>query len=509
MSRISNLNQRYAAIASILKNDVELISVQDPVGARFNNEVVKLLRKIKLEGPGIWDDLASSAQRLRFLLVSEPGPFELNPRLPEALEKMHYQAHLLTGATNDAGLIDALLRSADDLITEVSPTGNELVRSVVESGVENSLVVVVNSRAREALKPWLDEVGIKSFTLGELKQMHVFQDITYFVGPPILFSAHSVTAPFTNEISFVFPSWFRHRRIPQSALAPFSEGAIQLQGKLYEIGAPTETVGILSTTESPDDVEDDFELKPNWGTESLISREPREDEVEARKVLLSGGYGIWLDEDGDRIRALDATKPAGFRVRFVDITEVQQGTYLLLREGASEKDTLQELAFKRLGKLAQPVKDAQSDWKNALQISINTLGTNRIERELKSRGLSAFKQIRSWAMPNTIRPQKDKDFEVLLVWLQKDFSFHLEHANRLRQEVLRASHDLRERLESAADDSDMAMLELNGHMAFDLNEPGYHGMFAARVLAIAPFKSIVSRAEIRLPFKEDAALWLE
>jgi hypothetical protein len=112
-------------------------------------------------------------------------------------------------------------------------------------------------------------------------------------------------------------------------------------------------------------------------------------------------------------------------------------------------------------------------------------------------------------LPNTIRPQKDKDFEILLDWLQKDFSFHLEHANRLRQEVLRASHDLRERLESAADDSDMATLELNGHMTFDLKEPGYHGMFAARVLAISPFKSIVSRAELRLPFKEDAALWLE
>jgi hypothetical protein len=182
---------------------------------------------------------------------------------------------------------------------------------------------------------------------------------------------------------------------------------------------------------------------------------------------------------------------------------------LLLREGASEKDTLQELAFKRLGKLAQAVKDAQSGWKNELQININTLGINRIERELQSRGLSAFKQIKSWSLPNTIRPQKDKDFEVLLDWLQKDFSFHLEHANRLRQEVLRASHDLRERLESAADDSDMATLELNGHMTFDLQEPGYHGMFAARVLAISPFKSIVSRAELRLPFKEDAALWLE
>lgn len=492
-----------------MKNHAELFAVQDASGAFFNHAVIEIIRAIKRDGPGIWDSLAASAKRLRYLLVTEPAPFHLNSRLSEALRQVHEQADQLLGATNNPELIRGLLDSSVGLPNDVSPVGSELVRSVLESGTESSLVVVANPRAKEAVRPWLAEFGIRSLTLGDLKEEQVSEEITYFVGPPRFFPSQSVTAPFTNEITFVFPSWFSDRRLPQSALGPISEGAIQIEGKLFEIGALADTENLDKLLEVPDVIEDDLMLQPNWGQRQSGNREPKEDEVEARKLLLSGGFALWLDDDGDRIRALDPRKEAGHRVRFMDIAEVQAGTYLLLREGASERDTLQELAFKRLGSHGKLVRDSQAAWKAALSQRIESTGVQRTESELRALGVSAFKQIRSWSLPHTIRPQKDKDFDILLGWLERESSIHMELANRLRQEVLRASRQLRDRLESAADDTDINQLELNGHMNFEMDEPGYHGMFAARILAISPFTEIVSRSEIRLPFQEDSAQWLE
>lgn len=56
-------------------------------------------------------------------------------------------------------------------------------------------------------------------------------------------------------------------------------------------------------TPLPDEaqIEDEYFPQPTWKRESA-EREPESGEVEARKILLSGGYGLWLD-DGDRIRA--------------------------------------------------------------------------------------------------------------------------------------------------------------------------------------------------------------
>lgn len=509
MVGILNLHARYTAIASVMKNRVELVAVQDASGALFNNAVHEIIKVIKHDGPGIWDNLAASAKRLRYLLLTEPVPFDFNSRLPEALEQVHDQANRLLGATNNPELIRKLIDYSTSLSDDVSPVGSELIRSVLETGAENSLVVVASPRAKEALKPWLAEFEIKPLTLGDLREQEVSEEITYFVGPPRFFPSQSVTAPFTNEITFVFPSWFSDRRLPQSVLAPISEGAIQIEGRLFEIGAPAGSETLDSPLEAPDDIEDELMLQPDWGKRQSGNREPKEDEVEARKLLLSGGLGLWLDDEGDRIRVLDLRKEAGHRVRFMDIADVQVSTYLLLREGASERETLQELAFERLGSLGKTVRDSQAAWKASLGRRIESTGVQRCESDLRALGISAFKQVKAWALPHTIRPQKDRDFEILLEWLQRESSIHMEHANRLRQEVLKASHDLRDRLESAAEDTDISELEQNGHMNFDLDEPGYHGMFASRILAISPFTEIVSRNEIRLPFKEEIAQWLE
>src|SRR4029079_19591167 len=94
--------------------------------------------------------------------------------------------------------------------------------------------------------------------------------------------------------------------------------------------------------------EDELLPQPVWGERQSSEREPTFDEVEARKVLLSGSLAVWLD-DGERIRTLDPAQPSGERVTYTPVSAVREGTFLLLRQGESERGALHQAALQLLG----------------------------------------------------------------------------------------------------------------------------------------------------------------
>src|SRR5262245_23470079 len=108
MSRIADLNRRYATAAALLRNGVEIVAVGDPAGARLNAAVRQLLFAVRDDGPGVWDDLVGAAKALRWRLVTQPQPITVNPALVEASEEVRRQAGRLRGAVADEALLDEL-----------------------------------------------------------------------------------------------------------------------------------------------------------------------------------------------------------------------------------------------------------------------------------------------------------------------------------------------------------------------------------------------------------------
>jgi hypothetical protein len=255
--------------------------------------------------------------------------------------------------------------------------------------------------------------------------------------------------------------------------------------------------------------EEDLLPRPVWGSRMSEDRAPSADEVEARKVLLSGNRAIWLDDDGERIRALDPTQPPGERVGYSEVSAVASGTFLLLREGAAERESLHARALARIGPRAATIQASQASWKSVLTERLRAIGIRDSERALRALGVRAAGQVRVWASPHVIRPQSDADFEHLLEWLGLPVQPHFGHASLLRHEVHRATRELRDRLEAAADVADLHELESAGHMTLDIPEPGFRGMFVTRVLAIAPFTELVARHDARVPFADEGGQWLE
>ncbi|RKF27963.1 hypothetical protein [Micromonospora globbae] len=504
MSRIAELNRRYAAAASVALNGVEVIAVGDPAGARLNAAVRRLLLAVRDDGPGLWEDLLSAAKALRWRLITQPQPARYNPAVVEMCEQVRRQVSRLRGAVADEALLDELATAAQAVGETVPPLGAVLIRSIEEAGGSECVVVAASKPAQMALATWLRDLDTSVLTAGELEREQPDRSQALVVGPPRFYRSSLVTAPIMSVIKFFVPAWFGDRSIPRSPIAAYADGAIC-------IGA---TVSILGDTSGPvgedgaDEVEEDFLPQPSWGGRRSADRLPGADEVAARKVLLSGNLAIYLD-DGDRIRALDPTQPPGERVVYTEVNAVRPGTYLLLRQGETERGALYRTALALLSAKGPAVDAAQKAWKEALARRLELISYPEAVRELRARGVRTADRVRAWTDPALIRPNRDEDFDALLSWLGIPIQPTFGLATMLRRAHHQASANLRDQLERAVSEADLSAMERDGHWRLDIGREGVRGLIATRVLAISPHTEIVLRHDARVPFEDRSGQWLE
>ena len=238
------------------------------------------------------------------------------------------------------------------------------------------------------------------------------------------------------------------------------------------------------------------------------NREPTTEEVEAHKVLLSGNLAMWLD-DGERIRSIDPEQPAGERVTYTEVSAVRTGTYLLLRQGTTERGALYQAAIAKLGQRSKPVQEAQTTWKHLLAKRLERDGYRRVVKQLRASGVKAADRARAWTDPNLIRPNSDHDFENLLHWLEVPIQPTFGYAAMLRKALYQASVEIGRQLEIAVSAADLTELEASGHLGLDVKAEGFRGILATRVLAVSPHSEIVSRHVARVPFEDRSGQWLE
>lgn len=509
MTTVTSLNKRYQAIADLTRNGLEITSAGDPVGATFNSAVRRLLRAAQKDGPGLWDELVRVSKSLRWRMLVHPEPVEFNTALRLAAAEVVAQTRRLRGAVGNTSLLDALRESAKAVASNDPPVGTLLLESIAEVGAADCIVIAANGAARAAINEWLAQQGALVLTPGDLERQQPDREQTYVVGPPRFFHSSLVTAPVTGEVGFMLPSWFGDRTVPTSAIAEFAEGAVRVKSRTFPWG---EQGDLDVAVEDPSEAvtEDDLLPEPAWGERMSAQRPPKADEAEARKVLLAGGHAIWLD-DGERIRTLEPRQPAGERVTYTEVSAVRPGTYLLLRLGTGEHGALYESALGALGHAALGVSKTQQAWKSALARRLDVLGKGEVVRLLTERGVKASEQARAWTDPTFVRPNRDEDFRVTLRWLGVPQEPTFGNATGLRRAIHKVNGAVRRGLEAAIEGADLCDLEVTGHLELSLktDSGGVRPLVATRVLAIAPFKEIVMRYEVRVPFPDSGAQWLE
>lgn len=506
MSRVAALNRLYASSEAIARFGVEIIAVGDPTSAHLNAAARRLVQVVRDDGPEPWEDLLGAVRALRWRLVTQPQPIQQNSAVRDGVAQVVHQSRLLRGAVADEELLEELVTAAKAVGLADPLSGSELIRAIEEVGSADCVVVAASSAARIALEGWLSGMGVRVLTAGELERNPQDVNQAYVVGPPRFFKSSLVTAPVVDQVCFVIPAWFGDRSIPRSALAPYAVGAIRVEARVFTVGDAREPELGVPETKLVD--EDEFVPQFTWGSRLRPGREPGHDEVEARKVLLSGGLAMWLD-DGERIRTLDPSQPTGERVLYTDVRMVHDGTYLLLRKGETERGVLYHAALEQLGARGTAAEASQRVWKLKLAERLEVRGLRAVVSELRARGVKAADRARAWTDPNLIRPNNDHDCEVLFEWLGVPVHSSLGYASQLRRALYQASARVRDELESAVSDADLSALERDGDLSLAVKTQGFRGIVATRVLAISPNTEIVARHDARVPFEDRSKRWLE
>ncbi|MER7604760.1 hypothetical protein [Nocardioides sp. NPDC127503] len=504
-SRVQEVIRRYEASAAVLRHGVEIFAVGDPAGARLNAAVRRLIYTADENGSDIWGDLLRAANALRWRRMTQPQPGDRNQALIEAARAVRREARLLAGAVADDALLEEVSRAAEDVRETDSPVGHELRRSIEEADPAICAVVASSNPARAGLQDWLETLAVPVVLPGELGGLSDAIEQLYVVGPPIFFPSSVVTAPATEEVAFLLPSWFGHRSLPTSRLAMQADGAMKVQAKERVVGDVTEPESPVPGDEPTEDI---YYPQPTWRGRTSGDREPGADEAEAWKVLLAGQLAIWLD-DGDRIRTLDPRQPAGERVTYAAVDAVAQGTYLVLRDGATERGAMYEAALRRMGTRADNIVVTQRAWKAALTRQLAVRSASACIRELRAQGVRSAARVRAWIEPTLISPKHEQDLVLLLEWLGLPVEPTHRNAMELRRAVYQATADLREELEDAVSRADLAALEREGYMRLAIAREGFRSMVVARVHARSPYTEIVARQQTRVPFGDRSSEWLE
>jgi hypothetical protein len=506
VTRLEWLNERYTAAASVSAHGVEMLTIGDSVGAHLNVAVKELIALARTDDLEFWADLLGAARQLRWRLVTEPQPIELNPRLQEMALAVRSQAERLHAAVGDDArtVLRQLEAAALDVGHRDPVIGSVLVRCIQEVGPESCRVLAAGSRSAAGLSRWFTESGLGAVVVSGIdRRCDDVVEQAYAVGPPRIFPPSAITSPTANAVTFIFPSWETNRSIPQTVLSSHAEGAIRPRSRTFTEG--DEPVLVHPTP----DVADDLVPLPTWTAQQAPDREPGVDEVIAHQVLLSGALSIYLDSEGEHIRSLDPSQPAGERVTHSHVQLVGPGTYLVLREGQSERQALYDRAIALLGHRGPQAKASQRRWKEALQVKLRQAGRREVGRALAQVGVPRIDRATAWTEETLARPQDDQDFLRLLAWLDVPLHPTFELATELRRLRLQASADVRESLERALSAASMTTLEEHGHLRLDLDIPGFRGIIATRVLAVSPHAELVARHDVRVATPDRSAQWLE
>lgn len=507
MKRIELLNWRYensARLAQCKSGGVEIDLVADPAGSHFD----RLLRMIMAEAGNdgsFLEQLVGPARLLRWKRIIDAQPVRYDSRTQDLVQEISRQARRLRRTLGDQSILDNLAHAAGEMAENDSGIGSELENWIDEVGPEDCIVVVANTRAAADLKEWLKQDALQIKTAREAFRNVSMRSQMYVIGPPVLFPAALATAPVADDVSFLVPSWFRSRSLRQSTFTAYAEGAIRVGARVHEID---DNQFVEATTLDEKNELEEYRPQAIWGHHPSNDRDPKNDEVLARKLYLSGGYAMWLD-DGNSIRTLDPTQPTGERVTYTDVPAVREGTYLLLREGATERNALYQAALAGLGNKVAEVEATQKQWKKILAQRIQQHGHRSVERELRAAGIKAADQARAWIDPLLVRPRSDRDFELLLGWLDIPIRSSFAHATELRRKLLHKSAQFRHQLEEAISFADLTELETRGNLLLDGSSEGIRGMCATRVMAVSPFKQIVPRHKVRELMRDEGGQWLE
>jgi hypothetical protein len=501
----------WAAGAASARYRPDRTVVADPMGQRFDHKLAALWRHLGESSTApVWQAVLGSARALRWRAAVEPVPLhEPASGAAHALADLLYSAGAMRHAISDesARLLNALVSSASEMGAQHGNPLPQAVESALEvSDPAGTCLVLVNRRTAHITAQWLGErwPGFACVTPREYLGGRLW-DEAILVGAAAWFPEQVFTAPRAGHAELVVPSWVRDHAHVAGLFGGLADRPLVVSFRdRYE--------GTVEARDSrPEDQLVPAErllLAPQWSPEQEPDADVPE-AVEVRRILLGGGYAVYLETDADRIRGLDPALPLGERVMRLPAAAIAPGSILLLRLGDTEGIALKGVADEILGPESTRIRALQDFWKEQLRQAVLRDGRESVVQSLRSHG-SRTANVGYWISPDSIRPRSDHDFRAVLELIGVDDPEpYLAAGRALWAAHLRAGQRLTEELEQRVAEADLAPLDIEGMLDLSLDLPGVASITAFRVLAISPYTMRVHPHQLRVPFPAPEARWLE
>ncbi|WP_156367656.1 hypothetical protein [Arthrobacter sp. Leaf69] len=508
MKTIKEIRNIYEVVRGATRAPIEILRVGDLIGETLTYLLRQIRIELELDGISPWQPTFDLISGLRWHWSQSPGEIRLNLRFGEFLESLERDILRLELMSSNAERIQSVRQLVDKLRSETTAPMAEVLADYLKDGVGTNIAVVLPrnylvEQYRANLRSAFPGTQILGRT--EVKGITPVDQIIY-LGAPVLFGSGAWRSPRSEEQVFIMPSWISKPSLPSSELQvafmnPYTRAVVHRE---------TGTLDLETAGQGDDEVGADFYLEgPRARATEDDSVPLHVDEVWAREVTLSGGHSTLLDVEGEQVRTIDPQGRLGERVKLTDVEEVNVGTYLVVREGASDSDILRELTLQKLGSNGASTLNLHSQWKSLLSLQLRRHGERWVRSRLLHAGMRTIPRVEAWSLDGTFGPRSDTDFKLLMQWLGLDPGDFLDARNQLRSAQSKTTQGIRRQLEAKLSQADMQVLLVQGSLRMNSEISGLASMLACEVLAVSPNVFRVKKHECRSLKLESRYLWLE
>jgi hypothetical protein len=238
------------------------------------------------------------------------------------------------------------------------------------------------------------------------------------------------------------------------------------------------------------------------------------EEVDAHLVLLEDSNAVFIDTDNDNLLVIDPytwEPDKGKLLEKTSVSELREGSFLLLRTGGGEFHYLRKMAKGFMKKEAEELEKTQKHWKVCLRRVVENNGIHESYRILRDFGANnpSVKNIRTWLSNKNIKPQRYGDFQAIMrfIGMEDLTDEYWKNARTIDSAHRSAGQRVRKLLLSKVTEVDIDDLEEVGIKEFYLEDEEAGSFTAFRVHHISPESYSINFYDIGIPFESEDTMW--
>jgi len=475
------------------ESELQVIYTNSDQVAVISEAHSQLRRILRIDPDSGYEEIVKYLSHVRYRLITSVLPFDDEILgLAELSCVLGAQLVSIGENTPDYKYVRAAIESLGELIeSKANPIGL-MVCKILENFKGRSVIALQYGHQKLRTSEYFESLGfnVEIVQSSQLKRIDVV-DKLILVGPPKFFDASIWSAPCAKSIQVV--------QYPQGEALPKTDGlfgsdAGLFERKIIENGFSSFTRKIELFNEA-DELMDSVTRVVRSHSVNQGSGET----IDAILIALAKNHGVWTElDESNYLLCVEADRYGHGQIVKKQIMEISLGDFLLLREGESDPDYVQEIANSKFG--AKKYRKNQTEWKIALKNAVVTAGGLLAANSILSTYGARVFNLKYW-IGKGIGPGSLRDFEAVCRFsnLNIDVSSRYQEIEKIRSAHQKAGAFIRKELQKNLLASGIDELMESGYQSCEVEALGKIAAFEVKYKDDQISKVLVSHLD--RPFK--------